>query len=147
MPRKIATTFATALIVVGLQAASTVALADSPAPPKPETQATIKRLGFGLNQVTLPPRAVSRLGIQTSEISEKKPGTKITPYSSIIYDLDGDAWVYTVPAPQTYVRAAIVIKRIDGKDVYLADGPPAGTQVVTEGVPELYGTEIGVNGE
>jgi len=123
------------------------ARADSPAPPKPESQATIKRLGFGLNQIALLPNAARRLGIQTSEITEQRPGMKITPYSSIIYDRDGDAWVYAVAAPLTFVRAACVIKRVNGNYAYLTDGPPAGTRVVTEGVPELYGTEIGVNGE
>ena len=144
---KNAAAVAVAMIAVGLQALAPEARADSPAPPKPESQATIKRLGFGLNQIALLPNAARRLGIQTSEITEKKPGMKITPYSSIIYDRDGDAYVYAVAAPLTYVRAAVVIKRVNGNYAYLTDGPPAGTRVVTEGVPELYGAEIGVNGE
>jgi len=147
MPLKNAAAIAVAMIAVGLQAPAPEARADSPAPPKPESQATIKRLGFGLNQIALLPNAARRLGIQTSEITEKQPGMKITPYSSIIYDRDGDAWVYAVAAPLTYVRAAVVIKRVNGNYAYLTDGPPAGTRVVTEGVPELYGAEMGVNGE
>jgi hypothetical protein len=121
--------------------------ADSPAPPKAETQATIKRLGFGISQITLPAKAVSRLDIRTGEIRDDPSGMKITPFSSIVYDLDGDAWVYKVSAPLTYVREAVVIERIRLGIVYLKEGPPAGTQVVTVGVPELYGTEVGVNGE
>src|SRR5205807_6363616 len=102
-PLKNDAAIAVAMIAVGLQALVTEARADSPAPPKPESQATIKRLGFGLNQITLLPNAARRLGIQTSEITEQRPGMKITPYSSIIYDRDGDAWVYAVAAPLTYV--------------------------------------------
>jgi hypothetical protein len=68
-------------------------------------------------------------------------------YSSVIYDLDGDAWVYTVTAPLTFVREAIVVEQITKDFAYISEGPPAGTQVVTVGVPELYGTEVGVNGE
>jgi len=87
MPLKNAAAVAVAMIVaVGLQALAPEARADSPAPPKPESQATIKRLGFGLNQIALLPNAARRLGIQTSEITEKRPGVKIAPYSSIIYD-------------------------------------------------------------
>ena len=50
-------------------------------------------------------------------------------------------------APLTFVREGVVIERIKGDHAYLKEGPPAGTQVVTVGVPELYGTEVGVNGE
>ena len=85
--------------------------------------------------------------IQTGEIREDPSGQKTAPFSSIIYDLDGDAWVYKVSAPLTYVREGVVIERIKGDHAYLKEGPPAGTQVVTVGVPELYGTEVGVNGE
>jgi hypothetical protein len=122
-------------------------VADSPAPPVPETQAIVKPLGFGVSRITLQPRAASRLDIRTGLISEDQSGRRIVPYSSVIYDLDGDAWVYTVTAPLTFVREAIVVEQITKDFAYILEGPPAGTQVVTVGVPELYGTEVGVNGE
>jgi hypothetical protein len=136
-------TIAMALLPVGAQPA----VADSPAPPKEETQATVKRLGFGISRITLLPKAARRLDIKTAEVRDDPSGKKVTPYSSIIYDLDGDAWVYTAPAPLTFVREAVVIERIKDDLAYLQEGPPAGTQVVTVGVPELYGAEVGVNGE
>ena len=122
-------------------------VADSPAPPVSETQATVKPIGFGISRITLHPRAASRLGIKTGIISEDQSGRRVVPYSSIIYDLDGDAWVYTVTAPLTFVREAIVVEQITKDFAYISEGPPVGTQVVTVGVPELYGTEVGVNGE
>jgi hypothetical protein len=136
-----------AVMAVGWHLATPLARADSPAAPIPETQVTIKHLGFGLSQITLPQKAASRLDIRTAEIREDPSGKKIAPFSSIIYDLDGDAWVYKVTEPLTYVREAVVIEQIRREYAYLKEGPPAGTQVVTVGVPELYGTEIGVNGE
>jgi hypothetical protein len=123
------------------------ALADSPAPPIPETQATVKPLGFGISRITLRAKAAQRLDIQTDVVREAASGGKIVPFSSIIYDLDGDAWVYTVTAPLTYVREPVAIDHVTRDEAYLTDGPPAGTQVVIVGVPELYGTEVGVNGE
>jgi hypothetical protein len=36
---------------------------------------------------------------------------------------------------------------MDGDHVVLAEGPPAGTKVVTTGNDEVYGTEVGVEGE
>jgi hypothetical protein len=41
----------------------------------------------------------------------------------------------------------VVIEEVKKGYAYLSDGPEPGTQVVTVGVPELYGTEVGVNGE
>jgi hypothetical protein len=138
---------AAALTVVALLPAAPQARADSPAAPKLETQAVIKRLGFGISRITLPPKAALRLDIHTAEIGQDAAGRKFTPYSSVMYDLDGDAWVYTVPAQLSFVRESVVIEQIKGGRAYLKEGPPAGTLVVTVGVPELYGTEIGVNGE
>lgn len=141
-----AATIALVLIAVA-SGAVPPAMADSPAPPIPETEVTIKRLGFGISQMTLPAKAAKRLDIRTTEVRVDASGRKIAPFSSIIYDLDGDAWVYTEPAPLSYVRAPIVVELVKDDDVYLEEGPAAGTKVVTMGVPELYGTEVGVNGE
>jgi len=66
------------------------------------------------------------------------------PYSSVIYDLKGDAWAYTSPAPLTYVRDRIQIDFIEGDRAVLSQGPAAGTNVVTIGAAELFGAESGV---
>jgi hypothetical protein len=95
----------------------------------------------------LQPRAAKRLDIQTAVISKDASGRKIAPYASIIYDLDGDAWVYSVKAPLTYLRESVTIESITREFAYLSDGPPVNTEVVTTGAPELYGAEVGVNGE
>jgi hypothetical protein len=138
---------AVALLSIGGQFAAPSVMADSPAPPIPETQVMIKRLGFGISKMTLPMRAAIRLGIRMDEIREDPSGSKFTPFSSIIYDLDGDAWVYTVAEPLSFVRESVLVESIKGEYAYLQEGPPVGTKVVTVGVPELYGTEVGVNGE
>ena len=62
----------------------------------------------------------------------------------IIYDPHGHTWVYTSPKERTFVRAEIMIDRIDGDRVYLKEGPPLGTIVASVGVAEIYGTEFEV---
>jgi len=42
------------------------------------------------------------------------------------------------------VRQEISIDRVDGDSVMLSDGPPAGTEVVTVGAAEVYGSEFEV---
>ena len=66
------------------------------------------------------------------------------PYTAVFYGLHGDTWTYTNPEPFTYVRHPIVIDFIDGERAVLAEGPSAGTEVVTVGALELYGTETGL---
>lgn len=69
---------------------------------------------------------------------------KVIPYAAIIYDLHGDTWAYTSPAPLTFVRHPISVDYIEGDLAVLTDGPPAGATVVTVGAAELFGTEFGV---
>jgi hypothetical protein len=69
---------------------------------------------------------------------------KVVPYSSVIYDVRGGTWVYTKePNALAFVRQSITIDYIEGDMAFLADGPPAGTEVVTVGGAELYGAETG----
>ncbi len=100
--------------------------------------------GSKLRRVTLTQKAADRLDITIGQVTEEPSGRKVAPYASIFYDLAGEAWVYTSPAPLTYVRHGVVVESIKGRDAYLKDGPPAGTQVITVGVAQLYGAEKGV---
>ncbi len=68
----------------------------------------------------------------------------VVAYSAVIYDVRGATWVYTSPAPNTFVRARIEVDYIDGELAILNDGPSVGTQVVTVGGGILHGTEFGV---
>jgi len=82
------------------------------------------------------------------QLAQKGGGRKETvPYSSVIYWIDGGAWVYTQIAPLTFVRAPIVIDEVDGDTAVLTSGPPAGTKIVSVGGEELLGTEFQIEGE
>lgn len=82
------------------------------------------------------------------QLAEKGGGQRETvPYSSVIYWIDGGAWVYTQVAPLTFVRAPIVIDEVDGDVAVLKSGPPSGTRIVSVGSSELLGTEFQIEGE
>ena len=68
----------------------------------------------------------------------------VAPYSALIYDKNGGTWVYVAETPDTYLRHEVEVEFIDGDSVYLRDGPPSGTEVVTVGAAELLGTEYKV---
>ena len=69
---------------------------------------------------------------------------KVVPWSSVLYDLHGNTWLYTSPEPLSFVRHSIIVDYVDGELAVLSHGPPAGTAVVTTGATELFGTEFGV---
>ena len=100
-----------------------------------------------LSRLTLTPRAVERLGIQTKPVLVGKVGNatrRVVPYGALLYDAKGDTWVYVNPAPLDYVREPVTVDHIEGDQAVLSNGPPAGTRVVSVGAAELYGTETGV---
>jgi hypothetical protein len=101
--------------------------------------------GTNLNRVILTADAAKRLGIQTTQVRDAQIGgaqREVVPYSAILYDLHGQVWVYTNPAPLTFIRSSVIVDHIDGDQAILSQGPPSGTTVVTVGVPELFGTEF-----
>jgi hypothetical protein len=106
--------------------------------------------GTDLNQVILTADAVKRVGIVTDVVRAQGVGATqrlVIPYAAVLYDVQGQSWVYTNPTPLTYVRASITVATITGNQVTLTAGPPAGTVIVTVGAPELYGAEYGVGDE
>jgi len=100
--------------------------------------------GTNLRRITLTEKAAQRLDIQTTEVTQDPSGEWVVPYASIFYDLSGSSWIYASPAPRSFVRHRVSVVRIEGAKAYLKDAPPAGTQVVTVGVSQLYGAEKGI---
>jgi hypothetical protein len=101
----------------------------------------------GLSRLTLTAKAAERLDIKTVPASEAQLATslsqgKVVPYAAVLYDANGDTWVYTSPEPQVFIRHKVTVEYIDGDQAVLSDGPPVGTPVVTVGAAELFGTEF-----
>ena len=100
--------------------------------------------GTELYRLTLTPRAVERLDVQTAEVGSEA-SRLVMPYGALIYDLYGDTWTYVNPEPRVYVREPVVIDHIrDDGVVVLHDGPDVGTKVVSVAAAELYGAETGI---
>jgi hypothetical protein len=89
---------------------------------------------------------VERLDLTTEKVTKGTGSGVEIPYASLIYDGAGKTWVYTSPEPRTYIRAAVIVDKITGDKVQLRSGPPVGSDVVTVGAAELFGTEFGTKG-
>jgi hypothetical protein len=106
--------------------------------------------GTEVSRVTLTPDAVKRIGIQTAVVQTMPVAgqPRLTmPYAAVLYDESGRAWAYVTTDRLSFVRKDITIESVAAQVAILAAGPPAGTEVVTLGAAELYGTETGVGNE
>jgi len=99
--------------------------------------------GTDVQRVIFDAQAAKRVGLKTAPIRQNGQET-IIPYDAVIYGADGKTYTYTAPEPLTYVRQEIDIDHVAGDSVMLSDGPPTGTEVVTVGATEVYGTEFEV---
>ena len=100
--------------------------------------------GSDLNNVILTADAAKRLDLQTVPVhAEQVNGAErvVVPYAAVLYEANGNTWVYVNTGPLTFVREPIVIDYIDGDQAFLSKGPAADSAVVTVGAAELYGTE------
>jgi hypothetical protein len=135
-----------ALIVAGLQLAA-CGQTPSATATKPKPVNVEKIDGSEFNRVVLTEKAAQRIAIQTTPVVEEQVNgslRKVIPYAAVIYGLRGETWTYTSPGELTFVRQSITVDRIEGDKAILVEGPPAGTAVVTVGVPELYGADTGI---
>ena len=111
--------------------------------------------GTHLNRVTLTSDAAAKLGVQTAPAeagvmpatSDGAAPQTTVPVNAVIYDKDGNTWVYVVTQSLTYQRQAVGIARVDRDTAVLKSGPAPGARVVTVGAQELLGAELGVAGE
>ena len=107
--------------------------------------------GSDISKLTLTEKAMERLGVKTTPVREGKvegsddgQTRPFVPYSAVMYIPNGETFVYTSPQPRTFVRQAVNVDYIADDVAILKDGPPSGTEVVTVGAAELFGTEFGV---
>jgi len=121
---------------------------------EPIEPATVKPIaGTDYNEITLTDLGYQNLGIQTAAVREESVAATagatprrrlVIPMTALVFNAEGNPYVYTSPAAKTYVRAPLEIAEYRGTDVILASGPKPGTQVVTVGDPALLGIEYGV---
>jgi hypothetical protein len=115
-----------------------------------EHPAEVKQIeGTELNRLTLSEKAMQRIDLKTDQVREQRVSRsasprKVVPYGSLIYDPQGQAWIYTSPQTRTFVRHKVDVDYIEGNKAILKAGPPVGTVVASVGVAELYGAEFKV---
>jgi hypothetical protein len=88
-----------------------------------------------------PLRAGERAAVEIPT-TDSKQDALVIPFSAVLHDIHGGQWVYAKTGEHSYTRKRIQVGRLAGSDAVLSSGPPAGTQIVTDGSAELFGTEF-----
>lgn len=129
------------LNVPGGDASQTTPVKPAPAPPTATSATATRDLYYQIEnakQVYAPgQRVIVNLPLKT------EAAALVVPWSAVVHDVNGGAWVYENTAPLQFVRRRVQVARVAEGEAVLASGPAAGTAVVTQGVAELWGREMG----
>jgi hypothetical protein len=99
--------------------------------------------GTDVKRVKFSAEGAKRVGLRTEQVRGDTQ-RKVIPYAAVIYDPEGNTFTYTSPEPLVYVREKVEVDYVDGGRVVLSGGPSVGTEIVTVGAAEVYGTEFEV---
>jgi hypothetical protein len=111
------------------------------APPTADAASSSADLYFEIPNTSYHFRPGQRIGVKLPMNSEIE--ATIVPAASVLYDIHGGTWVYTLKEPQRFVRKRVMVLWFDGSQAVLQKGPSGGTMVVSDGAAELFGTEFG----
>ena len=112
-----------------------------PAPPSGDPIAATVDLFYEVDNADLGLRPGQRVGVTLPLKGDDE--ALVVPHEAVLRDFDGGAWVYVAQGDHHYARKRVRLERIVGDMAVLSAGPAVGTQVVTEGAAEIFGTEFG----
>lgn len=112
-----------------------------PAPPSANPNAATVDLFYEMNNNEGRFRPGQRVAVSLTLKDEKD--SLVAPWAAVLYDIHGGAWVYQKTGDHTYSRRRVQVRHVAGPLAVLASGPEPGTPIVTDGAPELFGTEFG----
>lgn len=131
--------------IAGAGTGTTIAATPVAAPPSADANASTVDLFYEL-RATGTLRPGERVGV-TIPLTEGSVATSerglAVPLASIVRDMHGGSWVYERTDSVTFVRRRVEVARVSGAYAILSHGPKRGTNVVTAGSAELFGTEFG----
>lgn len=111
------------------------------APPSADPATASADLYYEIDNRRLGLRPGQRVGMDLPLVGESE--ALVVPSAALIYDVHGGVWVYSRTGGREYTRRRVDVRWVEGHVAVLAAGPDEGTEVVTSGAAELFGTEFG----
>ena len=105
------------------------------APPTATALASTVDIYYELPNSTGELRPGARVSVELPLATEDE--ARVLPWSAVVHDINGGAWVYERTAPQTFVRRRVQIRFVEDGQAILDQGPAAGAEIVNQGA---YGT-------
>ncbi|HZN68547.1 MAG TPA: HlyD family efflux transporter periplasmic adaptor subunit, partial [Tepidisphaeraceae bacterium] len=112
-----------------------------PAPPSADPRISTVDLFYELDNEKGQFNPGQRVGVTVPLRGDEE--SLVVPWSAVVYDATGGAWVYEKLREHAYARRRVSLRHVVNGDAVLDAGPAAGTQVVTQGVAEMFGNEMG----
>jgi hypothetical protein len=125
--------------VAGLQLSACQQKAEAPAQIIPTTRG--EYAGPAIHRVRLTAKRAEELGIKTARVREEQISgalRKVIPAAAVVHDQQGNTWMFKNPDSLVFVRERIRVDNIAGDLAVLAEGPAAGTAIVTAGATQLF---------
>jgi hypothetical protein len=111
-------------------------------PPTADPGGATVNLYYAVDNADRALRLGQRVGL-TLPLQGSAPSKLVIPWSAVVHDAYGGAWVYEQIGTRTYARRRVQVEAVMGTEAVLATGPAAGVRIVTNGVAEIFGTEFG----
>jgi RND family efflux transporter MFP subunit len=112
-----------------------------PAPPSANAANGTADLYYEVDNREARFRPGERISMSLPVVGEAESLT--VPWSAVVFDVHGGAWVYEQAGERAYRRRRVLVHHVAGETAVLDAGPAPGTPVVTAGAAELFGTEVG----
>ena len=128
-------------LVTGLGGGPAIGAVPATGPPSADPATATSDVFYALQSPGTSLRPGERVSVQLPLTGAEQ--ALVVPTASVVYDMNGGAWLYEATGPTTFVRRRIEIRSQIGGKTLITRGIDAGKKVVTAGAAELFGTEFG----
>jgi len=116
------------------------------APPTADAISSSADLYYEVDNRSLGLRPGQRVGVDMPMTSLTE--ALVVPMAAVLYDIYGGTWVYVQESASKdgfvkFRRSRIMLEWVEGDQAILSAGPELGSEIVTDGSAELFGTEFG----
>ncbi len=112
------------------------------APPTADPLTNSTHLYYAVPNIKSTFRPMQRVTVALKTLGKTK-NTLSIPWSSIVYDIHGNTWVYVQESSNLYLRKRVFLDHVIGNQALIHEGLSESAKVVVNGALELFSIETG----